>query len=529
MHAKKRNEASHEPAGAPSPLSSPPLAGERAARGGCSIATFQLPLFNFQSARTSRRLFPAILLVGCVLCAATSFAAESIVQVLPIRSSSEQFVVSGRRALAPRPLPAGGTNLIQTSLIRVTPELLAVSCERIKQALLGALGIPDRWRQPLNPSAVAGRIHVIMQPMAGDSGPIKIVSTRDLDRWQYAIEIPEQVEAQKAVRAIVQVLLLEFANRTAGVKSAEVPLWLSEGLLQELEATTTVDLLVERKEPLARWSANSSPETARWLVSVQPGTYYQGRARDPFAAAHYRLANRAPLTFTELSLPTRQQFAGEAWGVYESSSHVLVHELLALPDGRENLIAMLRLLPQYWNWQTAFLQVFHTRFETLLDVEKWWAVSLANFTGRNQWHVWTQEIGLEKLREALQLPVEFTKDTNDLPERIEVPLQRAIADWDFTRQKPYLQRALAQLSLLRPRAPMDLIPLLDDYQQTVADYLQRRERAGYEPTRKGQRYTSIRSLVREVTKRLDDLDEKRAALERKGPEKPEAAPAPVRQ
>ena len=52
-------------------------------------------------------------------------------------------------------------------------------------------------------------------------------------------------------------------------------------------------------------------------------------------------------------------------------------ELLRLPDGRACLQRMLAQLPQHYNWQFAFLEAFHARFERPLDVEKWWALSLA--------------------------------------------------------------------------------------------------------------------------------------------------------
>ena len=47
------------------------------------------------------------------------------------------------------------------------------------------------------------------------------------------------------IRAIVQTLLLEVANRQARERSAEIPLWLAEGLTQHLLAAAEADLVLE--------------------------------------------------------------------------------------------------------------------------------------------------------------------------------------------------------------------------------------------------------------------------------------------
>ena len=49
--------------------------------------------------------------------------------------------------------------------------------------------------------------------------------------------------ATALVRAIVSSLLLELSNRQADTHPAEVPVWLTEGLTQQLMAAATVDLI----------------------------------------------------------------------------------------------------------------------------------------------------------------------------------------------------------------------------------------------------------------------------------------------
>ncbi len=62
--------------------------------------------------------------------------------------------------------------------------------------------------------------------------------------WQYRVDLPNVVERPRYVRAIVQVLLLELANRTAQGRGAEIPLWLVEGFSQLLLASSEVEIIL---------------------------------------------------------------------------------------------------------------------------------------------------------------------------------------------------------------------------------------------------------------------------------------------
>src|SRR5439155_10295094 len=94
-----------------------------------------------------------------------------------------------------------------------------VTCERIKQALLRELALADLWR---------GRVYLeINSTLATNQAPI-VFAKPYLDGWQYQVELAPSIERPKLVRGLVQVLLLEIANRNAGLRSAEIPLWLSE-------------------------------------------------------------------------------------------------------------------------------------------------------------------------------------------------------------------------------------------------------------------------------------------------------------
>ena len=96
------------------------------------------------------------------------------------------------------------------------------------------------------------------------------------------------------------------------------------------------------------------------------------------------------MTFEELSWPTAANSTGAAGEFYGDSAQLFVDELLSLPDGRACLRAMVAELPRY-NWQFAFLHAFGAYFQRPLDVEKWWALQVVQFTGHDLGQTWPEE------------------------------------------------------------------------------------------------------------------------------------------
>src|SRR5207302_5377602 len=122
-----------------------------------------------------------------------------------------------------------------STLIELDPNVLAVTCERIKQALLRELTLADLWR---------GRVYVqINSALSTNQAPL-VFAKPYLDGWQYQVELARSIEKPKLVSGLVQVLLMEIANRNAGLRSAEIPLWLSEGVAQTLVRESQADLVV---------------------------------------------------------------------------------------------------------------------------------------------------------------------------------------------------------------------------------------------------------------------------------------------
>lgn len=407
----------------------------------------------------------------------------SLPEVVSASSVSGQFIIQARRsseAAAPENRATANTNFV-----RMEPALLAVSCERIKQALGRELGATEPWR---------GKIYLVLSPGQTSDDTITIASQIFKDGWQYRVSLPEVVERARLVRVMVQVLLLEMANRNAGARSAEVPYWLAEGLAQQVLASTEMEILV----PPA-WRPVNGLSVASTSLSA--------RKDNPLGQAHKELSTRSPLTFEELSWPT-EVLLGEAGAAYRMSAQLFVAELLRLKDGRGCVRATLAELPQHHNWQFAFLQAFHAHFERPLDVEKWWTLHLVHFTGRELGQTWPVRESWERLDQALRSAVEVRAGTNDLPLRTEATLQTILREWNDARQTVTLEGKLRELDLLRLRVARELAGMVAEYHQTLAAYLQAQAKthaaSGKTPAQ--------RRVVEQTLKRLDALDAQRQGL-----------------
>jgi hypothetical protein len=293
-------------------------------------------------------------------------------------------------------------------------------------------------------------------------------------------------------------LLLELANREAGSHSAEIPHWLIEGLTQQILSSSAKEIILT---PPGGAATRFSP----------PATRVNEDKPNPLKQAHQVLCAAAPLTFDQLSWPSEEQLTGADGVRYCSSAQVFVHELLRLPDGRACLRAMLAGLPQHYNWQFAFWDAFQSHFQRPLDVEKWWALQVVHFTGRELVQTWSAEESWNKLDEIIRSSVEVRSGTNELPMRAAVSLQTIIREWDRDRQTPALQTKLSELAMLRLRLSPDLIPLVDQYRQALIAFLQNRDKAPFPLPFRTK--ASQRRAVDETLLTLDALDSRRKAIQ----------------
>jgi hypothetical protein len=428
------------------------------------------------------------LILAVAVCAIVGLANGQVhlPRMISAQSHSGQFAVTapaGRSAVSRNLALAANTNLTE-----LEPMLLAVSAERIKQSLWRELGATDPWR---------GKIFLVLHPASFDDEPVTITSERFTDGWSYRVDLPDVLTRVRFIRAMTQVLLLEMANRAGALRSAEIPLWLTEGLTQQLLTSGEMELTL----PPPGSSVNGLAVTR--VVVNAPRT-------PPLTGAHQQLLTRPPLTFDQLSWPTPDDFSGEAGEAYRSNAQLFVADLLAFKDGRESLRAMLGLLPEYYNWQMAFLRAFKAHFGRPLDVEKWWALRLVEFIGRDLAQTWTLQESWGRLDAVVRSPVQVRTGANELPLRAEVTLQNIVRDWEPLRQTPALQGKIRELGVLRVRIAQPLVGLADDYRQALSGFLAKRDK--HRITLPFTKQPKLSPLAEETLKRLDELDARREAL-----------------
>jgi hypothetical protein len=424
-------------------------------------------------------------------------------------STSGQFIVSGGRQMSP--LASLPDIVADTNLVRLEPALLAVSAERLKESMRRQLGISQSapW---------SGQIFLALHPAQSTDEDVAIISTRFLKNWNYRVELPDLVSRTRLARALTGVLLLEFADRDAQSRSAEIPSWLTDGLSQQLSAAGSPENILSPPDEMVngvRVAQLDKPADAQQDLHywTHQGSYGNG-VIDPLADARQVLKNFPPLTFGQLSWPDDAQVSGADGGAYRASAKLFVSRLLGLPDGPAHLRAMLQNLPRFYNWQTAFQNAFSGNFPTPLDVEKWWALQVVNFSARDPGTQWTPAVSRDKLDEILSVPVEMRAASNSLPTHGEVSIQTAIRNFDPDQRAAILQIKLRDLGLAQFRMAPSLAVLAAAYRQTLADFLGQ-DRAAAPVTRKSKHPTVSPPQKKQgdIFAKLDALDAQRRMIE----------------
>ena len=399
-------------------------------------------------------------------------------------SVSGQFIVHGAPA-EPWRLMALSSSLAK-DYVRLDAPLLAVSCERIKSALLSDLGAQDQWQS---------RVAVFLHQAHRLDEPIVIGSSASQGEWTYYMNLPDTVDRTRLVSAFVNMTLLEMANRGAQ-RSAEIPKWLAQGLTQELTHETVAGLVMESPK-----EGNHDIHTSSELL--------EGRSVPPLEQAHAVLQAHPPLTISELSWPRDGQEEDE---VYRCSAQLFVSRLLQLDDGRACLRQMIQELPRHLNWQISLLAAFHGHFASELDLEKWWALCVVNFTGRDLAQTWPHAESWQKLGEVVHTGAQVRTAVDELPLHTEVTLQNVIADWGYTMQEGVLRVKIQQLGQLRASVSQDLAGLVDDYRLVLENYVRTREKSGAFRNTTAQRVLGPDQLALDTIRQLNALDAEREAM-----------------
>jgi hypothetical protein len=398
-------------------------------------------------------------------------------QTVTLQSRSGQFVVGGlpmaARADAASaviggimlPVRAFNTSTSAVSFVRLDPALVAVSCEEIKSALLKELGAADHWK---------GGVRVLLHPIRDEREEVYFTSVRNPNGWNYRLEMPDQIDRSRFIRAVVQAVVEEMANRGAGRVEAELPPWLTIGLGEHLEANSLFDLTLE----------------------LQSGISQRRRNHDPLAKVRDSFRNSAPLTLDQLDWPSADLMAHDE-ELYRRCSHLLVHELLRLREGKSSILRLIEQAHENLNWQTTFFKVFANQFPRLIDLDKWWTLRAVQLSHGQELSRFTPEETLRQLDDILTIRAVAHGETNQLPSSTVLTIQQLIRNWPLPEQRAVLSERLQQLQSLALRAPTASLRLIEQYRAAFTEYL-------------GRRNAAVR--IKAVLKHLDALDAEREKL-----------------
>lgn len=410
-----------------------------------------------------------------------------------VGSVSGQFFVGARSPVSPQSVAFAAA----PDMVELQPNFAVVSCERIKQELLRQLRMRDEWR---------GKIFVTLVPAQSASDPVGVAPEWFAGAWNCGIQLPDVVDRERFVEAVVRACLTEIANRNAtSARPTEIPEWLAQGFAGQLLGSSEEELVLE---PPA--IGKNGYRVSRLGVDITDNPKIFGpniRRLNPLAEAIAIMHTNAPLTFDELSWPTDDQLMGDSRDIYRGCAQLFVDQLLHLNNGPACMSAMLVELPRYLNWQLAFFDAFHKNFEEPLDVEKWWALQLVECTGRDLIHLWTAEETWNQLDELFRLPIDV-KIGADAPMRTEITFQTVIRGWSRNRQLQMLKQKLWELDLSRMHVSPEFMPLVDEYRQVLGDYYKERSNARNSP----QYGPLLVKIEDETIGKLDALDAKRAGM-----------------
>jgi hypothetical protein len=405
--------------------------------------------------------------------------AESASGQFTCRTVENQAVSLPNRNVAEVPLAGTSGFIVQPpgSLtnrdVKLVPSLLIVSCDRIKSALLRDLGMSDEWR---------GKIDLYINPSRFEVQGTLLAGIRTLDGWRFELQTPPELKSETLIRSVVQALLLEIADRSAGDQTAEIPLWLVEGLSAHLESFNLPTFVVQ-------------PHVE--LVANRFALPQQDAVRDEFR-------RHAPMTFQQLNLPLAENLEGDQYHLYSNCAQLFVEELLHFPDGARCLRQMLAELPRHLNWQTSFLLAFHSHFTDLRSVEKWWGLVCVDFTESDSPRRRTFGESWRKIQDALDVPVEVRVTPDRLPTPAAITLEEVITDWKSADAAPIIEHCMLNLYLLRPQLVPDLVPVVDAYRAALQEYL-----------RSSQTAAPTLAYKKAVCKALRSLDDQREAMRKK--------------
>jgi hypothetical protein len=361
-------------------------------------------------------------------------------------SRSGQFVIY---PMEPGALRRFNPPLTNHTLVRLDANLLAISCERIKSALLSQLASPDQWH---------GKIHLALHPPQTANDDITVTSAPFADGWMFRIELPDLIEPERLVRAITQTLLAEMATRTGRAAPGQFPAWIADGLPQLLLADTEIELVLNSESSAAEKNSFGENSTHRF--------------KDAVTLAREKLAGQKPLPLAQLG-QWPEEMEGVAAQRFQGSELLLLHELLALKGGGPALAAALNEMAADPDWRVGLVRAFKAHFHRIVDLEKWWALQSAYVSSRTPTQTWSPTETLNKLDVLLRCSLEIQVSSNEPALHTDAALQTIIRSWEFPQQEAMFREKIKLFDAVKLRAPKDLAGLISQYRTVLDTYLKR--------------------------------------------------------
>jgi hypothetical protein len=339
--------------------------------------------------------------------------------------------------------------LTNHTLVRLDANLLAVSCERIKSALLSQLAATDQWH---------GKIHLTLHAPQVENEDINVTSALVAGGWMFNIDLPDVIEPDRLVRAVTQTLLAEMATRTGRAAPGQFPAWIADGLPQLLLADSEIELVLNSESNVAEKNSFSQNSARRF--------------KDVLTLAREKLAGQKPLPLAQLGAWPDDMDA-VAIQRFQGSELLFLHELLALKGGGAALAAALNEISADPDWRVGLVRAFKAHFRRIVDLEKWWALQSAYVSSRTPNQTWSPTETLNKLDVLLRCPLEIQVSSNEPALHTDASLQTIVRSWEFPQQEAMFREKIKLFDAVKLRAPKDLAGLISQYRTVLDTYLKR--------------------------------------------------------
>lgn len=405
-----------------------------------------------------------------------------------LQSKSGQFVISW----ASDPLSTPSLNTLERGqgFIALTPDLISLTAERIKDGIMEALGVEDTWRN---------KIRITINTGSRKTQSFVTFPTRYSNGWGYRVLLKTKISEDIWIRNLVHVILMEMVNRSSPEHMCDPPAWLVEGLRQHVVHSSLADHSLTVDDMIEVGGVNGR------LGKPVPWFY----KRDSTFLAKQFLRGNNPLTAEQI-FQANSELASTPH--FRHSAHLMFAELLKTPQGVDSMHRFVELLPQYFNAQTAFHQAYHDSFPNMLELEKWWAVITASVTQFNDQRRWDMAKSLSELGAILNPQAKVAFDKESLPTWRQFVFQDILAYWRGEERIATLDHITRQLQLLKAQSVLEVIPMVDKYIAFIRDFKDQLRRVGFSPKQKGQPILRESQAINNGLRRLAKLEQEREAF-----------------